>query len=1477
MGELTATTLSVLAIIALVLATAVTPAVADETAAPSDGSSAVVSEDDSSATEESSNLNDPSDSAVADQDVAEDAGDGSTAVSGGGEADSDDLETTDAAATPDADEATGDADADAHDEDESDDEGIEALADEESSVNTYVRTYSAETLADYDDVIIAGSAGKNVMTDITKTGSAQGFDTDQPGTMDASSAYWQFEKTGDGDNVYYLKTRSGEEYFNGNAKNLTLVTNKAQATKVTVTINDDNTFYLQYGSYYINTYSGDVDSMSLWAGWNETGGGSKLRLYVEPTINTSTVNPASVVINLFDYWTGENRSDPDGTTNSNWYGINRGINYQHALKFHSGNDTLTDSGWSYGDYNKWTESGNGPRYGILANSITAGESYPRLSGGDIGNFGVFPDSDKLDTQESLDYLFNPATDAAGNSLATTPESEQQDGKLVFTDVQGLLSINDEGYFEYNSKDGFASFDEETNSFTVYNEPASCKSSVTGEFFPFNTIGEVDDRQGCYADVLNHYFGLNIVTRFIQKDGGYADINSKQETTFEFTGDDDVWIYIDDVLVADLGGIHDPVGVKINFVDGSVSITRNNGTVVDKTTTIRAQFAAAGLEKEREWSTTAPDTFADNTTHTLKFYYLERGNSDSNMWFKSNLTEIPTTSLMKIDQYGEALAGAVFATYQTNGEWDSTTNSYQYLLADGSGYAGWPTEDVTVITDLTASDAGYVYRGKDLLFKPTYTGVTDYSGQMIFDDPYGSPYSVAELKTMLGEQFILREILVPEGYHAVSNEALLRFDGDLLQSVSPYSTGVWASPNALVTATNTLYLVDQTTGATGGTVNYYSPGDMTTNGTLFAVVLKRNGADFSLDKMADWDRIYGNDEVGYSKTEDRGLAGAIEAARQQEANGYGNSVFTYSASGMQVFVEGLPGYASQYYAYVEQTYFEGSAAKVQAVLDDPESDPKGYALLEDIQYFIAFYYTSEDSLATADENNTHRVRSHKGIVDGYDGFSMQWSATIEVPNVENRLIFRDETYYEEPVKTDGQDDSATYDGSGFALYSVDEVLNEDTDENGYDISQIYYIADDETTIVLEDPVEPNPTVAKGVAWVIAPEDDPENNVKSGDRISAYGSYEINQLTDRDAYPNAGQIAVTIGGENYTISPAKNAKGDSQVKPTLDENNPDNYVGEDGTNYFRRLLQGRYVLRQTTAPVVCTADASATGGEKCVQYEINPEATLVEVHSTAIYANAGGDRNGVIVGNGAGYVVKSLDVFASMGIIDESLSWIASLLRVNYSKTFAGFEDDIKSGELGHYGMYSFEVDDGQRGEPGISNAQTDDVTKAMITYLEYDPASGDSIFDYKPNDDQDARVSDDGTVILSQAGEKMMRLYTDEGWGSLVLYQDYIYGYAQSSRDGSTNYTKLVTIADEAAAVADETGSDSSGSAASSITPLDLTSLFSNSTFVVYYNTPVPYYELPSTGGAGVAGWLVWFVTAFGLLLVGSSLTLMRRI
>lgn len=122
-------------------------------------------------------------------------------------------------------------------------------------------------------------------------------------------------------------------------------------------------------------------------------------------------------------------------------------------------------------------------------------------------------------------------------------------------------------------------------------------------------------------------------KFIQPKDGKINGNNM---VFEFSGDDDVWVYIDGVLVLDIGGIHNSVSGSIDFAEGTVKVGSNNYT-------LKNLFKEAGAEKEGDF-VSRKDIFKDYTVHTINFYYLERGKGDSNCKLKFNLPTVPDGSV-----------------------------------------------------------------------------------------------------------------------------------------------------------------------------------------------------------------------------------------------------------------------------------------------------------------------------------------------------------------------------------------------------------------------------------------------------------------------------------------------------------------------------------------------------------------------------------------------------------------------------------------------------------------------------------------------------------------------------------------------------------------------------------------------------------------------------------------------------------------
>lgn len=131
----------------------------------------------------------------------------------------------------------------------------------------------------------------------------------------------------------------------------------------------------------------------------------------------------------------------------------------------------------------------------------------------------------------------------------------------------------------------------------------------------------------YDEPSNFYFGMDMEMNFIQPKNGLTGLTGQEEMVFYFTGDDDVWVYLDGVLFLDLSGIHRHVGGKIDFVRGEVSyysLDKDTGDVSKKAfKTFKFSDILTSAGKSTD-VLNAKGTFHDYSIHNFKFYYMERG-------------------------------------------------------------------------------------------------------------------------------------------------------------------------------------------------------------------------------------------------------------------------------------------------------------------------------------------------------------------------------------------------------------------------------------------------------------------------------------------------------------------------------------------------------------------------------------------------------------------------------------------------------------------------------------------------------------------------------------------------------------------------------------------------------------------------------------------------------------------------------------
>ncbi len=268
----------------------------------------------------------------------------------------------------------------------------------------------------------------------------------------------------------------------------------------------------------------------------------------------------------------------------------------------------------------------------------------------------------------------PTVTSSGSSLGSLYSGAQEVNHLF---IQSTYTGT--GYFEYDSTQNFASLQGKNGgNFAVYKELGTYDSGGNkhtlkhGQFFPFNDLKPgvfaSTNGQNLYPSTGNKplpdsnarkyerlysiehdgekadcFFGVELEASFEQTPSGLDAWG--HDIIFEFTGDDDFWLYVDNELVIDLGGIHSAVPGSVNFRTGEVNV---NG----KKTTLRDLFyqnyikRGHSAEEAEEYvaerftrNSSGQWVFQDDTNHTMRIFYMERGAGASNLHMRFNLAAV----------------------------------------------------------------------------------------------------------------------------------------------------------------------------------------------------------------------------------------------------------------------------------------------------------------------------------------------------------------------------------------------------------------------------------------------------------------------------------------------------------------------------------------------------------------------------------------------------------------------------------------------------------------------------------------------------------------------------------------------------------------------------------------------------------------------------------------------------------------------
>lgn len=327
---------------------------------------------------------------------------------------------------------------------------------------------------------------------------------------------------------------------------------------------------------------------------------------------------------------------------------------------------------------------------------------------------------------SDDFFTSEGRDNSKTEFYTTVENE----KASFYNVTFPFEKKGNSY-EYDSHKQSASLNTETGVVTVGNRNSG--------FWPF---GE-----------NNYYFGMNFATDFYMTEDGKID---GEEIVFEFSGDDDVWVYIDGNLLLDLGGIHGAVAGSINFSTGEVSFysagvnSAQTGVIKEssKASYITDVIKTNGKITEASYNfyessanSLTRGNLLDGDAHELQVYYMERGAGASNCKIKFNLPQTPQQNTLKVTNTVKSTVNGVKVE-------DNTAFAYIVKkdgVAVGNAFYTLKEADGTTSTRTTDAEGKFVLKtGESALFEEPEEGT--YTVTEVLQTGYAASYTAKKNDT-----------------------------------------------------------------------------------------------------------------------------------------------------------------------------------------------------------------------------------------------------------------------------------------------------------------------------------------------------------------------------------------------------------------------------------------------------------------------------------------------------------------------------------------------------------------------------------------------------------------------------------------------------------------------------------------------------------------------------------------------------------
>lgn len=475
--------------------------------------------------------------------------------------------------------------------------------------------------------------------------------------------------------------------------------------------------------------------------------GTELRASTYKVENTDAASNASTIkyfpVTMYNYDTKTINKATHNAEAAKAYASNKDIDTWNGLYFSGGNPV---KGADNSKYNKSEYLGN--------NTGKAGEKeyhtqtyakwnyWGKKDDGYTGNYicsGL--------VEKSLDNSNNIVFTKTEPGLFRSDDTTNSYGKKIYTNV-GLPFQYDKSKNEYtfNSNEMSARFtgDAGSNTKLAYDTTPQTitdlkvqgkKEGDRTSWLPFNNATSVTTSDATY------HFGMQAVIPFSMTSNGRLNAANDNSTaiTFDFSGDDDVWVFVDGKLVLDIGGIHNEMAGTMNFATNEWKVLKSADNInKDEVGDMNDQKMTGQLFNDKNGTGvlgTDRETFAATTSHTLTVFYLERGAGASNCKIKFNLPMEDSVSVKKLVSDKDSEGSAIFADTQ------EAINNHEFafkLFKDNE-----PLKNTNyIILDESNQPIGTATTASDGTFKLKNKQTAKFVGQI---PRVGNTYYVQEVK------------------------------------------------------------------------------------------------------------------------------------------------------------------------------------------------------------------------------------------------------------------------------------------------------------------------------------------------------------------------------------------------------------------------------------------------------------------------------------------------------------------------------------------------------------------------------------------------------------------------------------------------------------------------------------------------------------------------------------------------------------